>query len=196
MKLFKLIILLVCTTQISACAVAVFAGAAGTTAVVASDRRDVDTQVADHELEKTIQNQINHDPSIAKHANVTVVSYKRNILLVGQAPTDYIRDKVVKMALNNPDLVDLYNEIRIADKSSTAQKTQDTWLTTKLKARMVADKELDGHQVKITTENGEVFLMGMLTEREKKIAVTIARNMEGVDRVIEIFEPFQKVNEE
>ncbi|MCU4676669.1 BON domain-containing protein [Catenovulum sp. 2E275] len=192
MKFFKLLLIGFALTQLTACAVAVFAGAAGTTAVVASDRRDVDTQVADHELEKGIQHKLNHDPAIAKQSHVTVVSYNKNVLLVGQAPTDFLLDKIVKMATEDPNLADLYNEVRIAENSSTAQRTQDTWLTTKLKTRMLADKELDGHQVKIITENGEVFLMGKLTEHEQKIAVTIARNMSGVKRVIDIFEPYTK----
>ena len=195
MKLIKLILIFSLLSQISGCAVALFAGAAGTTAVVASDRRDLDTQVADHELEKTIQHDLNHEPSIANQAHINVVSYNRRILLVGQAPTQYLRNKVVQMASENPDLVDLYDEIRITPTSNTAQRTQDAWLTTKLKTRMLADKELDGHQVKIFTENGEVFLMGMLTEKERKIALTIARNMGGVKKVIEIFEPYAQTNE-
>lgn len=192
MKYLKLIFICIALQQLSGCAVALFAGAASTTAVVASDRRDVKTQLADLEIEREINKWIAESPSLAEHTHIKVVSHNKNVLLIGQAPSDLLRDKVANLASTHKELVDLYNEIRVGKTTSAAQRTKDSWLTTKIKTRMLADKELDGQQVKIMTENGEVFLMGMLTPHEKKIAITIARNMDGVNRVIEIFAPYTK----
>ncbi|WAJ70097.1 BON domain-containing protein [Catenovulum adriaticum] len=194
MKYLKLIFACIIIQQLSGCAVALFAGAASTTAVVASDRRDVDTQLTDLSIEREINKWIEESPSLAKQTNIKVVSHNKNVLLIGQAPSGMLRDKVANLASTHGDLHDLYNEIRISKTTTPAQRTKDSWLTTKIKTRMLADKELDGQQVKIMTENGEVFLMGMLTAYEKKIAITIARNMDGVNRVIEIFEPYTKTN--
>lgn len=194
MKYFKLIFFCIILQQLSGCAVALFAGAASTTAVVASDRRDVKTQLADLELERELNKWIEETPSLAKQTHIKIVSHNKNVLLIGQAPSGMLRDKVANLASTHSELHDLYNEIRISNNTTTAQRTKDSWLTTKIKTRMLADKELDGQQVKIMTENGEVFLMGMLTAHEKKIAITIARNMDGVNRVIEIFEPYTKTH--
>ncbi|EWH10629.1 transport-associated protein [Catenovulum agarivorans DS-2] len=187
-SIFKFTFIFILATQTLGCAVAVFSGAAATTAAVSADRRDLDTQLLDHEIEQSIARAIDNEASLFEQAHVNVVSYNRNVLLVGQATSEYVRNKILDIAGQNTDLKDIYNEITIEKPTSTAQRAKDAWLTTKVKTRMLADKELDGHQVKVFTENQQVFLMGLLTKREKKIAVTIARNMDGVDRVIDVIE--------
>ncbi|WP_143870412.1 BON domain-containing protein [Catenovulum sediminis] len=192
MSLIRIIIAGLITIQLSGCAVAVFGGAAATTAAVASDRRAVGVQVQDHEIEQTITRWIENDPELYRLTHVNVVCYNRHILLVGQVPSEYVRERILDLASEYPDFSDIYNELRVAEKTGAGQRTKDAWLTTKVKSRMLADEELDGHQVKVFTENNEVFLMGLLTPREKKIALTIARNMAGVERVIDVIQPYEK----
>ncbi|WP_440906027.1 BON domain-containing protein [Catenovulum sp. SX2] len=187
-SIVNILFVLLLASQTTGCAIALFSGAAATTAAVSADRRDLDTQVLDHEIEQKIARAIDNEPSLFEQAHVNVVSYNRNVLLVGQATSEFVRNKVLDIAGQNTDLRDIYNEIVITQPTSAAQRAKDAWLTTKVKTRMLADKELDGHQVKVYTENQQVFLMGLLTKREKKIAVTIARNMDGVEKVIDVIE--------
>ncbi|WP_017443757.1 BON domain-containing protein [Gayadomonas joobiniege] len=188
-KLLLLVTLLV--PILNGCAVALFGGAAATTAMVANDRRSLGAQIEDHEIEKNIEDWLAEDESIKGKYDVTIISFNRNVLLVGQADSVEVRNKILTAATRYPNFRDIFNEIRVSQKISAAQQTQDTWLTTKIKSRMLADKELDGHQVKVVTENGEVFLMGLLNEHEKKIALTIARNIDGVKNVVNVIEPYQ-----
>lgn len=194
--IINIFLIILLASQVTGCAVALFSGAAATTAAVSADRRDLDTQLLDHEIEQKIARAIDNDPSLFNQAHINVVSYNRNVLLVGQATSEYVRNKVLDIAGQNTDLKDIYNEITIEQPTSAAQRAKDAWLTTKVKTRMLADKELDGHQVKVYTENQQVFLMGLLTKREKKIAVTIARNMDGVEKVIDVIETNEQLSSE
>lgn len=191
MQIYRLIVILCLTCSVlSGCAVALFGGAAATTAVVANDRRSLGSQIEDHEIEKNIESWLSEDKKLEQQSRVSVISFNRNVLLVGQADSEAVRNQIMSLATRYPNFRDIYNEIRIAPPTTAAQRSQDAWLTTKIKSRMLADKELDGHQVKVVTENSEVFLMGLLSEHEKKIALTIARNIDGVKNVINIIEPY------
>ncbi|KMT64557.1 BON domain-containing protein [Catenovulum maritimum] len=192
MKLaLPLLTCLILTPVLSGCVAMLFAGAAGTTAVVANDRRTLGAQVEDKEIESKVVRWLK-EAELDESVNVKVLSFNRHILLIGQAPSDFLRDKVLDISSQYPNFIDLYNEIRIDEKITASEAGKDAWISTKIKSRMLADKELNGNHVKIYTEKGEVFLMGMLTPREKKVAITIARNIAGVKKVTDVFQDYQE----
>lgn len=178
------------TPILSGCVGLLFAGAAGTTAMIASDRRTLGAQVEDKEISRKVQAWIKADPELKDAVRIEVVSFNRHILLIGQAPSNHLRDKVMNIASEYPNFTDLYNEIKIEEKLTTGQSAKDALISTKIKTRMLADKELNPNHISINTEKGVVYLMGMLTPKEQKIAITIARNINDVVKVVDIFQPY------
>ena len=82
----------------------------------------------------------------------------------------------------------VHNEIRIAAPGSFLSGTNDSWLTTKAKSLMLAEKNFSSYHIKVVTENGEIFLMGMVTRAEADKAITIVRDIDGAERVVQLFE--------
>ncbi|MCP4123173.1 MAG: BON domain-containing protein, partial [Bacteroidetes bacterium] len=85
----------------------------------------------------------------------------------------------------------VHNEIRISTPGSFLSTTNDTWLTTKAKSLMLAEKDFSSHHIKVYSENGEIFLMGLVTKAEADKAIAIVRNIDGVERVVQLFEYIQ-----
>ena len=82
----------------------------------------------------------------------------------------------------------IHDEIRIAPPTQLGTRSNDAWLTTQIKSRLLADKRLSGFLIKAVTENSEVFLMGLVTHQEAQIAVDITRQTDGVTGVYKVFE--------
>ncbi len=80
----------------------------------------------------------------------------------------------------------VYNEIRIGEKIGVAQISEDSWITTKIKSKLLVNAEVKTTEVKVITENGEVFLMGNLSETQANAAAEVARNVSGVKKVIKV----------
>ena len=120
--------------------------------------------------------------------HIDVVSVNNTVLLTGQAPTASLKEKVSKEIAKIAKVVKVHNEIRIAAPISFIASRKDEYLTTKIKSSMLFTSEFSSSKVKVVTENGEVFLMGLVTEEEASTAVDIARNVSGVTKVIKVFE--------
>lgn len=187
MKQLSLALVIASTVVLQGCiaatAVTVAAGAS-----VAADERSVGNLIDDQSIEIKAHNDLVKHESIDNNTNLQVISFNGSVLVVGQAPNTYLRDLAIK-TLNEVDgIKQIHNQIRIGNKTSIATRTNDVWLTSKVKAALFADETLAGNKVKVVTENGEVFLMGILNATESDIAVNIARNISGVNRVYKIFE--------
>jgi osmotically-inducible protein OsmY len=121
------------------------------------------------------------------HVNVT--SYNRTILLTGEVPDAATKDAVEKAAISiSSEVRRVTNELQIAGNSSYASRSNDTYLTSKVKARFLDAASFSINHVKVVTENGGVYLLGLVTQREADAAVEIARTTGGVQRVIRVFE--------
>ena len=117
-----------------------------------------------------------------------MVSVNARVLVVGQAPNTYLRDLAIK-TLNEVDgIVQLHNQLRIGNTTSIATRTNDVWLTSKVKTALFAADNLNATNIKVVTENGEVFLMGLVKQADANAAVEVARNISGVNRVYKMFE--------
>lgn len=82
----------------------------------------------------------------------------------------------------------IHNQIRIGNITGVSTKTHDTWLTSKVKTMLVSEESVSANDIKVITENGEVFLMGLVTEQEANLAADVARHVSGVEKVIKVFE--------
>ncbi len=167
-------------------AVAVVAVTTG--ASMATDRRSIGNQIDDQSIEVEAYNEITKNESLSDNTNLQVISLNGSVLVVGQAPTEHLRDQAIKIINSINGVVRIHNQIRIGNLTSITTKTNDVWLTSKVKSALFASDEVSGRTIKVITENAEVFLMGLVTQKEANTAVDITRNISGVNSVYKAFE--------
>lgn len=120
------------------------------------------------------------------HINVT--SYNRNVLLTGEAPDAASKAQVERIVREIPNVRGVVNEIQIAGASSYTARANDAYLTSKVKARFIDNGDVSSNHVKVVTENGVVYLLGLVTRKEADAAVEVARTTGGVQKVVRVFE--------
>ncbi|MEW6353961.1 MAG: BON domain-containing protein [Pseudomonadota bacterium] len=168
--------------------VAVVAGGAATGAAVAHDRRSAGTVLDDQTIEVKAIAAILSDKELSNSAHINVTSYNYAVLLTGEAPSEELRKRAEELVRKIEKVKNVHNEITIAAPSSMVSRSSDTVLTGKVKANMVGLEGLDPTRVKVVTENGVVYLMGLVTRAEADIAANAASKTTGVQRVVKIFE--------
>jgi len=188
----KLVSLLTILTisLLQGCASAVVGGAA-TGAAVAHDRRTVGTFVDDEIIEVKATSRLFSDQEIFDNTHINITSYNNIILLTGEAPTDALKNKAYSLVASIPKVRKIHNEIVIAAPSSLLARSSDTWITAKVKTNLFKVKDVPGFnptRVKIISENGSVFLMGIVSRTEANIVIEATRTISGVQRVVKLFE--------
>jgi osmotically-inducible protein OsmY len=185
-KILALLAVPLVAGALGGCAEALIIGA-GTAAVVsANDRRTTGTQVEDENVELRAVNRIGDRYGDKVHINVT--SYNRAVLLTGEAPEAGARAEIEKMVLGIPNVRGVTNEIQVAGLSSLGARSNDSYITSKVKGRFVQDGKFNIVHVKVVTEASVVYLLGLVTEAEANSAVEIARTTGGVRKVVKVFE--------
>lgn len=183
----KLVIAIVAATLLQGCAAVAVVGVVGG-ASMASDHRTIGTQLDDQQIELAGYSRLSDNKGIDDNTNLQIVSMNGSILLVGQSPNTYLRDEAIKILKGITGVVQIHNQVRIGNKTSLATKSNDVWLTSKVKTALFGNDNLDAINIKVVTENGEVFLMGLVSKAQADEAVEVARNIGGVNRVIKVFE--------
>ncbi len=181
--------LLATTLLLNACATLVVGGAA-TTASVAHDRRTAGTVVEDQSIELRIRSALSKDPELGKQAHINITSYNGIVLLSGEAPTSAMRERAGEIARRDKKVRRVHNEIQVAAPSSMMTRSSDSWITTKVKTAMLSVKlkGFDPTRIKVVTENGTVFLLGLVAHSEADAATEKARQVKGVQRIVKLFE--------
>lgn len=172
------------------CAGVMVAGA-GTGVGAAVDRRPVSTQVSDQAIDMRALHRLGETKPLWDDSRLAVVTTNARTLLIGQTPTEEYRRQAEEIVRGVPGVAEVYNEVRLGQPLSLAARSQDTWLTSKVKSTLLAEKNIDGTKIKVVTENSEVFLIGLVTQKEADIAVQLTRSISGVARVITVFEFIQ-----
>lgn len=162
-------------------------GGAATGALVATDRRSVGAQTEDREIqvkaEANIANTLTDD---AVHVNVTV--FNRRVLLTGEVPDDKSKQRAVDIVKQISNVRGIVDEIAIGPKSSFGSRSNDAWITSKVKANLINTKEISANVFKVVTERGDVYLLGLVSEEEGRIAANVASRIDGVQKVIKLYE--------
>ena len=127
------------------------------------------------------------DPAL-RSARVKVISFNGIVLLVGQVPNQQLKELASSTAQNVAKVRQVYNELEIGPNADLMTQSNDSWLTGKIKTAMLANDAVTGDKIKINTEQGTVFLMGLVTPEMAEEAASIAANTRGVSRVIKVFE--------
>lgn len=162
------------------------AAGAGTAVLSALDRRTSGTQVEDEGIELRAGNRLRE--KLGNRANVSVTSYNRNVLLTGQVADEATLAEAAAIVSEVPNVRGVSNETEIAGVSSLTQRSNDALVTSKVKARILDSQRVNANHVKVVTENGRVYLMGLLTEAEGRAAKEVAASTSGVRKVVAIIE--------
>ncbi|AXP38118.1 TPA: division/outer membrane stress-associated lipid-binding lipoprotein [Haemophilus influenzae] len=182
----KLAILLGATIFLQGCVAAVIGGGA-VAAKVATDPRTTGTQIDDETFEFKVENAVEKDAQIKAEGRVNAVSYNGRVLLIGQVPNSDVKDTATALAKGVEGVNEVYNELTVSPKISFAQISKDSWLTTQVKSKMFVDGRVKATDVKVISENGEVFLLGNVTQSQANAAADIASKISGVKKVIKVF---------
>jgi len=170
---------------VSGCAAVVVGGVAAGT-MVATDRRSSGAYADDESIEWKTSYTIREKFGDKVHVNVT--SFNRIVLLTGEAPTEEIRGEIQKIAQGMESVREVRNEIVVGKPTTLATWSDDSYLTTKVMANMLGKKDLNSYYVKVITEDGVVYLMGLVTRKEGDAAAEVASTTTGVRKVVKVFE--------
>ncbi len=190
-QLLKALTIVLLCTLISGCA-AVAVGGAATGAAVAYDRRTTGTVIEDQTIEVKASRAFNADTELSDDAHINVTSYNTRVLMAGEAPSEELRDRAVEIVRNIPKVSRVYNEVIIASPSSFMSRSSDSMITTTVKAALFGEAGIESSHVKVVTERGIVYLMGLLTAEEGERAVETTRRVGGVQKVVKLFETYEE----
>ncbi len=185
---FPLVLLSVLLVSQQGCAPAVVGGVLATTVIVAKDPRTTGMVIDDKGIQFRAADLLHKDESLSGQAHINVTSYNGVVLLTGETPTAEMRTHAEQLVGGIENVRRVHNEITVAAPSSGLTRSSDTLITTKVKTRMLTEKNFDSGRVKVVTENGTVYLMGLMTRDEAAVATEIARGTGGVQRVVKLFE--------
>lgn len=165
---------------------AVVATGVGAGVVAAEDRRTLATQAEDEGIELKTVNRVSEAHKDGVHLNVT--SFNRMVLLTGEVPNDKAKQNIERIARSVENVRGVQNELTVGPPTSLSTRANDTYITSKVKARFVDAQRFSAVHVKVVTENGVAYLMGLVKRQEAKDAVEVARTTQGVKTVVTVFE--------
>jgi osmotically-inducible protein OsmY len=185
-----LLIAILGITSLYGCAPVIVGGAA-TTGVAAHDRRTVGTFVDDEGIELKSRLAILDKKELNSQIHINIISVNGVVLMVGQAPTEALRQQAQDIVAKTEKVRLVHNEMSIAAPNSLMTRSSDSMITAKVKTSLFKIKGLEDFgpsRVKVVTEDGVVYLMGMLYRREADAVGEQARQVGGAEKVIKLFE--------
>ncbi|WP_295474123.1 BON domain-containing protein [uncultured Pseudomonas sp.] len=127
-------------------------------------------------------------PDLAEGSHIVVTSYNGIVLLAGQTPRAELKNIAEQAAASVQRVKKVNNELQVIPPSSFLARQNDTWLTTKIKSQMLADNSIPGSRIKVVTENGIVYLLGLVTQQEANRATNLVQGVSGVQKIVKLFE--------
>ncbi len=150
------------------------------------NRQDYMEDYSDQIISIMASNRISRDPELQKNTNIAVATFKQRILLSGQAATPELRQEVINTVKKVPNIKLIVNYITIAPPASLVQQSQDSWITTKVRSKIIATNGINPKNYKVTTENNIVYLMGAAPKEQAEKVVKLAQDTTGVDKVVRL----------
>jgi osmotically-inducible protein OsmY len=185
-KLLYAALAAVALSQLQGCA-AVAVGGAAVGASMATDRRTAGVYVSDQEIElRAMENLGEAFPQ--KTNSISATSYNRQVLLTGQVADEATRNRATEVIKAIPDVRNVFNELAISAVTSYTTDASDATITSNVKALLLQDERSPGTKIKVVTEAGVVYLMGLVTQAEAAAATEITRKASGVTKVVTLFE--------
>lgn len=188
-KTIYLICSLLLASMLQGCVLGVVAvGAAAGGAVIAADRRSFQNISEDHKVDYSLNQQIQSNDELVHKSHIVVVSYNRVVLLVGQVPSQELSSQVEQWAHDQPNVRRVFNQLKVGAPTSFSRRSKDSGITANVKTRLMATTNVSARQVKVVTEDGIVYLMGVMTRDQAAVAAQVARNSTGVQGVVKLIE--------
>ena len=186
-KFLGLAILVAAIPMLQACFPLAVTGM-GAAALMASDRRTPGIYIEDEDIELKVLGKLRRGFE-GSHVNAT--SFNRHVLLTGEVPSEDMKKRVEDAVRGIVNVKEVTDELQVAGVSSLASRGNDALITSNVKARMVTNKQFSANHVKVVTEAGVTYLMGLVTPAEGEAAAEVARTTSGVSRVVKVFEYIQ-----
>ncbi len=172
-------------TPLPGCAPLVVTGV-GAGLQIVDDRRSAGVYLLDEEIE--LKAAARHGDARLEGAHANFTSFNRRLLITGEAPTEEAKAKITELAKGVANTREVINEMSVAAPSGFVSRSNDSYITAKVKARFVDDNRFNAHHVKVVTENEVVYLMGVVRREEGDAAGEVASGTSGPSKVIKIFE--------
>lgn len=185
MRAISLLLLVLLSGSLQGC-FPVAAVGVGTGVMMAQDRRTSGAYVEDQAIESKAFDRIGKQYKKDVHANVT--SFNRNVLISGEVPSETVKTEIGRLIAGIENVRGVNNELAISGTTSMTSRSSDSLVTSDVKLRFMGDKRFNAEHVKVVTENGTVFLMGLVKRAEADAATEIASTTGGVQRVVKLFE--------
>ncbi|WP_027815807.1 BON domain-containing protein [Paraburkholderia bannensis] len=162
------------------------AGAAGGTALVATDRRTVGSQTEDREIQVKALSNVTSGLTDAAHVNVAV--FNQRVLLTGEVPDEASKQKAESIVRGIPNVGSIVNELAVQPASSFSSRANDSYLEGRVKSELVLYKEISANNFKVVAERGNIYLMGLVTPREGNVAANATSTVSGVAQVVKCYQ--------
>ena len=186
LKLLAVVFFLLPLPFLAGCAlVAATGAAAGTGVAIAEDRRSAGAMVQDESVELKSNRRIKE--KFGRKVHVEVTSFNRDVLLTGEAASATVKNEIEDIVRAVEGVRDVTNEITIGKVRPFTARSYDALITSKVKARFVNEGIFQASHVKVVTEDGVVYLLGMVDREEAQNAVNIAKDTGGVRKVVRVF---------
>ncbi len=164
----------------------IVAAGVGSAAMVAIDRRQPEIMIGDERIELTASQRISVQVKDQAHVNVT--AFNQTVLLTGEAISAKIKADVEKVVAEIPQVKSVVNELQVTGPSSFSARSNDTYLTGRVKASFLTTNKFAANDVKVVCEDSVIYLLGLVTRKEADDATEIARAISGVKKVVRVFE--------
>ncbi len=184
MRIPLICLTLLCAATLQGCFPLAATGLAAS-ALMIDDRRTTGTYIEDENIE---WKSLARTREKFRDVHISTTSYNLNVLLTGQAPTEAVKNEIADVVRTIPSVKNITNEIAVSGNVSLAARGNDALVTSNVKARLLGNGKVSPNHVKVVTENGVVYLMGIVTQQEGDAAAEVARTTSGVARVIKVFE--------
>jgi len=179
-------LVLVSAAALQACAEALIVGGVAAGVAMAADRRQTEVMFSDQRIEFSAGSRI--DDALKGEGHVNVTSYNYTVLLTGEVPSAQAKADAEKALVGVQDVKTVVNELQIAGTSSAASRSNDAYITSKVKGNLLGNGKVRPTDVKVVTEASVVYLLGLVTREEADAATEIARGTGGVQKVVRVFE--------
>ncbi len=181
---------LITTLLLNGCTAAVVGGATAAGVNIAHDRRTTGTYIDDEGIELKAGAEIRKEKELSQQIHINIISINGVVLLVGQAPTEALRQQAGSITQGIEKVRLVHNEMTVAAPNSMMTRSSDSYITTKVKSSLfgIEQEGMDPTRVKVVTENGTVFLMGLLYHAEADAVAVKASQVDGVQTVVKLFE--------
>ncbi|MFZ5698173.1 MAG: BON domain-containing protein [Pseudomonadota bacterium] len=150
--------------------------------------RTLGSKIEDAAIERKVWLNIVRGEPATQEARLVVTSWNGQVLLAGQVPTDAVKQRVEAIAGQVRHVLHVHNELEVGTPIAFITRMSDGWITTRVKTRLLFGPDVPGRRVKVVTENGVVYLLGLLTREEAELVVSAARAVYGVQKIVKIFE--------